>query len=186
MKRTLSDFIRIFFGLLLISLILRASAVKKNCAQDLSAQGTLALEGLSGKGRYLQTLSGQGRLVLFVFDFESLSCPFCLDSFKSFFEALQSNGMQNSAVGVLSFRDPGGAETDERYTRIVEKKLRGFILGNAIEFPILLDKFHIFDGMNLKEPAIFLFDISKDVLKKYSLPKTKKQLEEIFNGQKKD
>jgi hypothetical protein len=186
MKKTLSDFIIIFMGILFISLVLRASAEEKNCAQNLSAQGNLLLGGLLGEERYLQTISGQGRLILVIFDFESLSCPLRLDSFKNFCEALQSKGQENSAVGILTYKNPEGEKALDNYTKIIEKKLRGFIIGNNIEFPILLDKFHIFEGMNLKEAAIFLFDFSKGILKKYTLPLTKKQLEEIFSVQKKD
>lgn len=170
----------------LFILTLQASAEERIFHQDLPGEKSSVLRGLVNQERYFQILSEEGRLMLIVFDFESLSCPLCLDSFKNFCEALQSSGMQNSALGVLTFRDPEGAETYERYTRIIEKKLRGFILGNTIEFPILLDKFHIFAGMNLKEPAIFLFDLSKGMVKKYKFPLTKKQLEGIFNGQKKD
>jgi hypothetical protein len=186
MKKTLSDFIRILMGILFISLVLRASTEEKNCAQNLSGQGSLVVGGLLGEERYLQTLSWQGRLILVIFDFESLSCPLCLDSFKNFCEALQSKGQENSAVGILTYKNPEDEKAHDNYTKIIEKKLRGFIIGNNIEFPILLDKFHIFEGMNLKEAAIFLFDFSKGMLKKYTLPLTKKQLEEIFSVQKKD
>jgi hypothetical protein len=186
MKEIHSGFIRIFMGILFISLVLRASAGEKNCAQNLSGEGSLLLGGLLGEERYLQTLSGQGRLILVIFDFESLSCPLCLDSFKNFCEALQSKGQQNSAIGILTYRNPESEKALDNYTKIIEKKLRGFIIGNNIEFPILLDKFHIFEGMNLKEAAIFLFDFSKGMLKKYTFPLTRKHLNEIFIGQEKD
>lgn len=186
MKETLSGFMRIFIGILLISIALKASAEQENYAKDLSGPGSLVLGVLLGQERYLQTPSCQGKLILVIFDFESLSCPLCLDSFKNFCEALQSKGQQNLAVGILTFRNPEGEKAVDDYTKIIEKKLRGFIVGNNIEFPILLDKFHVFGGMNLKEAAIFLCDFSKGMLKKYTFPLTKKQLNEIFIGQEKD
>lgn len=173
-------------GILLISLVLRASAEQENCTHNRASPGRLVLGSLLDGERYFQALSGQGRLILVIFDFESLSCPLCLDSFKNFCEALQSKGQQNSALGILTYKNPKGEKAVDGYTKIIEKKLRGFIIGNKIEFPILLDKFHVFEGMNLKEAAFFLFDFSKGMLKKYAFPLTKNQIEEIFNAQKKN
>jgi hypothetical protein len=186
MKEIHSGFIRIFMGVLFSLLILGASSEERNYHQNLPGEGSLVLRGLLGEERYLQSPPEEGRLMLLVFDFESLSCPLCLDSFKNFCEALQSKGQENSTIGILTYKNPEGEKALDNYTKIIQKKLRGFIIGNNIEFPILLDKFHIFEGMNLKEAAIFLFDLSKGMLKKYTLPLTKKQLEEIFSVQKKD
>jgi hypothetical protein len=185
-KKTLSGFIRIFIIILFISLVLRASAAQENCAQNLSGQERLIFGGLLEEESRLQTLSGQGKFILVVFDFESLSCELCLDSFKNFCEELQSKGQQNSAVGILTYRNLEGKKGLSDFTKIIEKKLRGFIIGNNIEFPILLDKFRIFEEMNFKEAVILLFDFSKGMLKKYTFPLTKKQLEEIFSVQEKD
>jgi len=186
MKKTLSDFIRLFISILFILLVLQASTEKKNYAQSLSGEERLVLGGLSAEERYLQTLSREGRLILVVFEFESLSCPLCLDSFKNFCEALQSKGQENSALGVLTYRIQESEKAIDVYTKIIEKKLRGFIIGNNIEFPIILDKFHIFNGTNLKGTGVILIDASKGILKRYALPLTKKQLDEIFKGQEKE
>ncbi len=186
MKKSLSDFIKIFMSILIISLVLKASTGKKNYTQNLSSQGSLALEGLLEERKYLQTLSGQGKFILVVFDFESLSCPLCLDSFKNFCEALQSKGKENSALGVLIYRNPEDEKAVDDHTKIIEKKLRGFIIGNNIEFPIILDKFHIFNGTSAKGTGVILFDASKGILKRYPFPLTKKQIDEILKGQEKD
>lgn len=186
MKKSLSVFIRIFTSILIISLVLKASTNKKNYAQNPSSQGSLVLEGSLEEGKYLQILSGQGRFFLVVFDFESFSCPLCLDSFKNFCEALQSKGQEDSAVGILTYRNPEGEKAVDDYTKIIEKKLRGFTIGNNIEFPILLDKFHIFNGTSLKGTGVILIDASKGILKRYTLPLTKKQLDEIFKRQEKE
>lgn len=127
-----------------------------------------------------QIFLGGGRLILIIIDLESFFCPLCLESFKAFSDALLSNGQEHLALGVLTFQNPSADENIENQTKIVERKLRGFIAGNNIKFPILLDKLHVFDGMRLKDSDIILFDITRSLVKKYKFPLTKKQFDEIL------
>jgi len=153
------NFMRNFFYALFILLIFRTSSPEE---------------------KYSQNIPGEGKLILIIFDFESLSCPLCLESFKDFCETLHSTGLENSALGLLTYQNAADEQNIEKYTKIVEKKLRGFRIGNRIKFQILLDKFHVFEGLNITKPGIILFDLSKGLIKKYKLPITKGELDEFF------
>jgi hypothetical protein len=65
--------------------------------------------------------------------------------------------------------------------------LRGFISGNNIKFPIILDRNGVFSDLNLdlSDTALILFDIRKKVIKKYKFPLTKEQLNEISREKEK-
>lgn len=124
--------------------------------------------------------SPEGRLILVILDFESLSCSLCLESFKAFCETLESYSAENFALGILIFKALIGEEDTEKFEKIIEKQLRGFMVGNNIQFPILLDKLHVFQALGLNDTGIILFDFSRNLLKKYTFPLSQKQLDEIF------
>ncbi len=65
--------------------------------------------------------------------------------------------------------------------------MRGFISGNNIKFPIILDRDGVFSDLNLdlSDTALILFDIQKKIIKKYKFPLTKEQLNEISRDKEK-
>ena len=71
--------------------------------------------------------------------------------------------------------------------QIIEKQLRGFISGNNIKFPIILDKNGVFSDLHLDlgDTALILFDIQKKIVEKYKFPLTKEQLNEISRDKEK-
>jgi len=75
----------------------------------------------------------------------------------------------------------------EKNIQIIEKQLRGFISGNNIKFPIILDRNGVFSDLNLdsSDTALILFDIQKRIIKKYKLPLTTEQLNEISRDKEK-
>ncbi|GAG37071.1 unnamed protein product, partial [marine sediment metagenome] len=64
--------------------------------------------------------------------------------------------------------------------RIAEKKLRGFVAANNIKFPILIDKFHVFNGLAEEGTVVMVFDWNRKMVKRYVFPLNKGQIEEIF------
>jgi hypothetical protein len=115
-----------------------------------------------------------------------LNCPLCLQSFTKFIEVINANGLEKSVLGVLIFDKEEDELSSERDIQIIEKQLRGFISGNKIRFPIILDRDGVFNDLNLDSSgtALISFDIQKKIVKKYKFPLTKEQLNEISKEKK--
>ena len=118
---------------------------------------------------------------LLIIDMGFINCSLCLQSFTKFIETINSSGLEKSVLGILIFYKEEDELSSEIDIQIIEKQLRGFISGNNIKFPIILDKNGVFSDLNLdlSDTALILFDIQKKVIKKYKFPLTKEQLNEI-------
>ena len=116
-----------------------------------------------------------------------LNCSLCQQSFTEFIEVINANGLEKSVLGVLILDKEEDELNSERDVQIVEKQLRGFIFGNNIKFPIILDKDGIFNDLSLDsgDTALILFDIQMKIVKKYKFPLTKEQLNEISRAEEK-
>jgi len=124
---------------------------------------------------------------LLIIDSGFLNCSLCLLPFTKFIETINANGLEKSVLGVLILDKEEDELSSERDIQIIEKQLRGFISGNNIKFPIILDRNGVFSDMFLDsgDTALILFDIQKKIVKKYKFPLTKEQLNEISKGKRK-
>jgi len=118
---------------------------------------------------------------LLIIDIGFINCSLCLQSFTKFIEVINANGREESVLGVLIFDREEDELNSERDIQIIEKQLRGFISGNNIKFPIILDRDGVFNDLHLDsgDTALISFDIQKKIVKKYEFPLTKGQLNEI-------
>ncbi len=124
---------------------------------------------------------------LLIIDMGFINCSLCLQSFTKFIETINANGLEKSVLGILIFYKEENELISEKNIQIIEKQLRGFISGNDIKFPIVLDRNGVFNDLNLdsSDTALILFDIQKKVIKKYIFPLTKEQLNEISRDKEK-
>ncbi len=118
---------------------------------------------------------------LLIIDMGFINCSLCLQSFTDFIEIINANELEKSVIGVLIFEREENELNAEKNIQIIKKQLRGFISGNNIKFPIILDKNGVFSDLNLdsSDTALILFDIQKKVIKRYEFPLTKGQLNKI-------
>ena len=118
---------------------------------------------------------------LLIIDSGFLNCSLCLQSFTKFIEAINANELEKLVLGILILDTEENELCSERDIQIIEKQLRGFISGNNIKFPIILDRNGVFNDLNLNssDTALISFDIQKKVVKKYKFPLSKEQLNEI-------
>ena len=122
-----------------------------------------------------------------IIDMDFINCSLCLQSFTKFIETINANELEKSVLGILIFHEDEDELSSEIDIQIIEKQLRGFISGNNIKFPIILDRNGVFSDLNLdlSETALILFDVQKKVIKKYKFPLTKEQLNEISREKEK-
>jgi hypothetical protein len=124
---------------------------------------------------------------LLIIDMGFINCSLCLQSFTKFIETINANELEKSVLGILIYYKEENELNAEKNIKIIEKQLRGFISGNNIKFPIILDRNGVFSDLNLdlSDTALILFDIQKKVIKKYKFPLTKEQLNEISREKEK-
>jgi hypothetical protein len=135
----------------------------------------------SGERQYSENFSRARKLILVIIDYKSIFCPLCLEIFQDFCNTLHACSQEEFALGVLVYQETDNPEDRGRIAKIVEKQLKGLFIGNNIRFPFIYDKFHILEGMDLEGVSIILLDRSRMLLKKYALPLTPEQREEVFS-----
>ena len=129
--------------------------------------------------------SGSDRRYLLIINSSLLSCPLCLTSFTKFIEVVNVSGIEKSFIGVLTIEREPNESISEKNVRIIEKQLRGFISGNNIGFPFILDRDGVFNDLSLDDITMISFDVQKKTIKKYKFPLTKGQLGKIFEKKEK-
>lgn len=118
--------------------------------------------------------------ILLIIDLTFLNCPLCVQSLASFIAMVQANRLENSVFGILVFDREKKKADLERYLTIIEKRLRGFMIGHDIKFPILLDQNGVFNLVCPQASALLIiFDAQKGRIKDYSFPLNRDELNEI-------
>lgn len=121
------------------------------------------------------------KLVLMIIDFQSFFCLPCTETFLDFCQSLPPFIQEEALWGVIIYKGQKKIEDNKTQTRVIEKKLRGFIEANDIRFPIILDSFHIFHEITEGKTAIILFNQKAKIVRKFLFPLNEKQRDEIIN-----
>lgn len=117
---------------------------------------------------------------ILIIDFAFFNCPLCIQSLTDFNNMINAFKLEDSFIGVLAYREANDEVDTKRRIKIIETQLRGFIKGNDIRYPIILDKKGIFKCLSPDEASLILLDIEKKTVKKYTLPLKIDQIDEIF------
>lgn len=117
---------------------------------------------------------------ILIIDFAFFNCPLCIQSLTDFNNIINAFKLEDSLIGVMVYKETNDELDAERRIKIIETQLRGFIKGNDIRYPIILDKKGIFKSLSQDEASLILFDIHRKTVKKYTLPLKKGQIDEIF------
>ena len=123
----------------------------------------------------------QNKMLIFIIDFRSFMCPACLDSFLEFHQLISPWQMTMTVWGVLVVDPPSNAEDEEITIGIAAKKAQGFLTANALQFPLIVDRFHVFSPLAGKGTSVIFCDDENKIIKKYSFPLAPSQLKEIIN-----
>ena len=117
-------------------------------------------------------------LLLFIIDLDSFLCLPCLDSFLNFCTNLPDSIIEGHVWGILVFDK--SEEKGDSLARIAEKKLKGFIRANDIKFPVIVDRFHLFNHLGEEGTVLILFNYDERLIKKYVFPLSRSQIKEIW------
>ena len=110
--------------------------------------------------------------LLLVIDFDDFMCPTCMDSVLGFCRSLPVPLQKKQVWGVV-VSDRANSEGQEGLSeRILEKKIRGFVKANRLEFSILLDRDGVFKPLARQGTVFFIFDTDKQTLSRYIFPLT--------------
>ncbi len=121
------------------------------------------------------------RTFILVLNLSVLNCPLCAQSLTEFIGMVNAFKLEKTVLGVLVFSQKENGSVSEKKVKIAEKQLRGFIIGNDIQFPFFLDRSGIFEAINPDATAtLILFDRNESVVKKYTFPLTRAQMQEIY------
>lgn len=123
-------------------------------------------------------LERQGRMLLFILDFQDFSCLVCLESFLELYRRLPLRVKIRDAWGILLI--PPGQEKDEAAVGIAEKKLRGFVRAHQILFPVLVDRYQVFAEIAERGSGVVLFDEARQRVSRFDFPLESGQFQEIL------
>jgi len=163
----------------------KSSSVKTKSIIIFAVAGTLFIslnsETRAEELRRAEILTNSQKFILLILDDQSFFCPLCREIFLNFCEALHASGHDEFTLGLLVPQVSDDDEDKERTEKIIEKQMKGLIVGCNIRIPFLYDRSHIFKGMELDGATVILFDRVRNLLKKYTLPLTPGQKEEFFS-----
>ncbi len=109
-------------------------------------------------------------MLLFIIDFNDFMCMSCLDSFLTFCQSFPSGYFAGRAWGILVLASKDETLDKKNTAQIAEKKLRGFITANRIEFPITIDHNQVFHSFVPKGTALVIIDTERDKIMRYNFP----------------
>jgi len=118
----------------------------------------------------------QNKIILFIIDFKSFMCPACLDSFLEFYYITSPWLGENAVWGILVIDNKSSTKDEETTIKIAAKKAKGFLTANKLQFPLIVDRFHVFGQWAEKGTAVILYDASHKIIKKYIFPLAPSQL----------
>jgi hypothetical protein len=115
--------------------------------------------------------SSRNRTICWVlFDFDSLFCSPCLAPLLEFCRSLPAPIQEEKVRGILVYGARPDRDQDGRYAQIIQKKLRGFVKANSLQFPIVLDGLHVFNSLVKSSVRALLFDDDQQTIKAYGFP----------------
>ncbi len=123
---------------------------------------------------------GESPIVLiYIIEFRDILCSSCSESFLDFCLSLPVAFQKENTWGIIVFDQDSQTNLGEK---IIAKKVRGFMNGNRLHFPVFFDFLHIFATLRTKATQIVLLDPSSFSVKKYDFPLAAKQKEAILQA----
>jgi hypothetical protein len=130
----------------------------------------------------IDSLWGNGKsatALIFIIEFRDILCSPCCGSFLDFCLSLPLEFQRENTWGIVVF-DPGSqTDLDEK---IIAKKVRGFMNGNSLHFPVFFDFSQIFKTLRSQATQLLLLDPASLTVRTYDFPLTGKQKNAILRA----
>ncbi len=123
---------------------------------------------------------GKSSIVLiYIIEFRDILCSPCSESFLDFCLSLPVGFQKENTWGIVVFDQGPQTNLGEK---IIAKKVRGFMSGNQLHFPVFIDFLHVFKTLRTRATQILLLDSTSFLVKKYDFPLAAKQKDAILQA----
>ncbi|MEM0385745.1 MAG: hypothetical protein ACPLPQ_10340 [Candidatus Saccharicenans sp.] len=119
--------------------------------------------------------------LILIINQDFIECPLCQNSLDIFLEFIKTHELENNILGILSIDKDN--RNDENRIKFMQKQLRGYIIGNNIRFPVLIDRSGIFMPKTNKAPVLIYFNYGKRYIDLIKFPIDYKYLEELIDNE---
>ncbi len=121
--------------------------------------------------------------MIYIIEFQDILCSPCCESFLDFCFLLPPQFREENTCGIIVF----GHNTHTNLgNKIIAKKVRGFMNGNQLHFPVFIDFSNIFKTLRTQATHLYFLDSTSLTVKMYDFPLTEVQknaiLQAVFEG----
>jgi len=114
-----------------------------------------------------------------IIEFRDILCSPCSESFLDFCLSLPPEFQRENTWGIVVFDSVSQTNLGEKKKK---KKVRGFISGNELHFPLFIDFSYIFQSLRTQTTQLILMNSSSLTIKRYAFPLTEKHKNEIIQA----
>ncbi|MBN1273582.1 MAG: hypothetical protein JXB26_15050 [Candidatus Aminicenantes bacterium] len=108
------------------------------------------------------------------------SCPLCLSPYREFISTVQKNGAGKNMMAVFTYNSSSEQWTEGKRLRLLKKKIKGFVRGNDITFPVFLDDKGVFRGMSDQKIFLVVLEHTAFTIKTIRFPLSREEIFRIF------
>ena len=117
--------------------------------------------------------------LIYIIEFRDILCSPCSESFLDFCLSLPPEYQKESTWGIVVFEPVSQIDLEKK---IITKKVRGFMNGNQLQFPVFIDYLQIFKTLRTQSTQLLFLDSSSLTVKKYDFPLAEKDKNEIIQA----
>ncbi len=128
---------------------------------------------------YVWSIEKSPIILIYIIEFRDILCSPCSESFLDFCLSLPVEFQKKNTWGVVFFDQGPQTNLGEK---ILAKKVRGFMNGNRLHFPVFIDFLHLFKSLRTQATQVVLLDSTSFSVKKYDFPLAVKQKDAILQA----
>jgi len=128
---------------------------------------------------YVWSIGKSPVVLIYIIEYRDILCSPCSESFLDFCLFLPVEFQKENTWGIVVFDKGSQTNLGEK---ILAKKVRGFMNGNRLHFPVFIDFLHIFNTLRTQASQIVLLDSTSLSIKKYDFPLAVKQKDAILQA----
>ncbi|NPV82044.1 MAG: hypothetical protein HPY46_00435 [Candidatus Aminicenantes bacterium] len=119
-----------------------------------------------------------GREFILVINQEVVECPLCIDKLDGFLRFVKIHNLESNILAILAL-DPS-INYEEKYIQYLEKQIKGYLMGNDMRFPVLVDRAGLFCQKNITPPLLISFNFLEGKVDVIKLPFNDEKLKRLI------